>query len=51
LGHYEFTIMPLGLINGPAAFMVLMNIVLDHIQTHCGGVYKKNYLEILQGQR
>ena len=47
MGYDEFTVMPFGLINGPAAFMDLMNRVLDHIYTSYGGVIKTNYLEIL----
>jgi len=48
MGHDEFTMMPFGLINDPAAFMDLMNRVSNHIWISCGGVYKR-CLEILKG--
>jgi len=31
MGHDEFTVMPFGLINDPAAFTDLMNRVSNHI--------------------
>ena len=45
MGHDDFTVMPFGLINGPAAFTDLMNRISDHILTSCGGVYKKDILK------
>lgn len=44
LGHFEYLVMPFGLINAPAVFQAMVNDVLRDFINHFGFVYLDDIL-------
>lgn len=50
LGHFEYLVMPFGLMNGPAVFQALVNDVLRDFLNHFVFVYLDDFLILSKDQ-